>query len=130
MLTKTQNYTDLPFFISSNPFTRDISMINGIASIRQSLKNIVMCNNGERSFDYLFGCSLYSALFENFTYEMMIDVQSKIANNISVYEPRVGINDIRVLNNETEGAISIVIDFHIPEINKNDIIQINLTRTR
>lgn len=130
MISKTLNYTDLPFFISSNPFTKDLNMIHGIAAIRQSIKNIVMCNNGERAFDYQFGCSLYYSLFENFTYEMMISVQSKIASNITIYEPRVRINDIKIIDNTKQNAISIKIEFHIPDINKNDVIEINLTRTR
>jgi phage baseplate assembly protein W len=69
-------------------------------------------------------------LFDNFTYELMMDIQSRIANNIRIYEPRVGLSDVRVLDNPSENAVSIIIDFYIPDLNQNDIIQINLARTR
>jgi phage baseplate assembly protein W len=130
MLTKKQNYSDLPFFISPNAFTRDINMVNGIAAIRQSVKNIVLTNNGERAFEFAFGSTLYGAIFDNFTYELMMDIQSRIANNIRLYEPRVALNDVRVLDNPSENAITVIIDFYIPDLNQNDIIQINLARTR
>jgi len=35
-----------------------------------------------------------------------------------------------VLDNPSENAVSIIIDFYIPDLNQNDIIQINLARTR
>jgi phage baseplate assembly protein W len=130
MLTKSQNYSDLPFFIAPNPFTRDINKVNGLSAIRQSIKNIVLTNNGERPFEFSFGSSLYGILFDNFTYELMMDIQSRIANNIRIYEPRVGLSDVRVLDNPSENAVSIIIDFYIPDLNQNDIIQINLARTR
>lgn len=130
MLTKKQNYTDLPFFVSPNPFTSDINTVNSIAAIRQSVKNIVLTNNGERPFQFDFGSTLYGIVFDNFTYELMLDIQSRIANNLRLFEPRVGVNDVRVLDNPSQNSITVIIDFYIPSLGHNDIIQINLARTR
>ena len=130
MLTKNQYYSDLPFFISPNAFTNDMNIVSGLAAIRQSVKNIVLTNNGERAFEFPFGSSLYGTIFDNFTYELMMDIQSRIANNIRIYEPRVALNDIRVLDNPKENAITVIIDFYVSDLKQNDIIQINLVRTR
>lgn len=130
MTQQIQKYKDLPFFMSENPFTGDINTVNGMAAIRQSIKNIVMTNNGERGFNYSFGGNLYTSLFENFQLEMILDIQSKISTNLVSYENRIALNDVRVLDYPEENAISVVIDFYVPELNKNDIIVINLTRNR
>jgi len=130
MLTKNQNYTDIPFFINPNPFTRDISLVNGMAAIRQSIKNIVLTNNGERAFEFYFGSTLYGILFDNFTYELMMDVQSRIGNNIRIYEPRVSLNDIRLIDDSAQNSLTVIIDFYIPDFKQNDIIRISLARTR
>jgi phage baseplate assembly protein W len=130
MIQKKQTYADLPFFMSSNAFTRDINLIRDLSAIRQSIKNIIMTNNGERSFDFAFGGSLYEMLFENYTLEMILDVQSKIATNIKTYEQRVELNDIRILDNPEENSVNIVVDFFVPELAKNDVIIVKLARNR
>lgn len=130
MIQKKQTYADLPFFMSSNAFTRDINLIRDLSAIRQSIKNIIMTNNGERSFDFAFGGSLYEMLFENYTLEMILDVQSKIATNIKTYEQRVELNDVRILDNPEENSVNIVVDFFVPELAKNDVIVVKLARNR
>lgn len=130
MISNVEQYADLPFFMSSNGFTRDINLVRDLSAIRQSLKNLILTNNGERPFDYMFGASLYSLLFENFTLEMLLEVQSRISNNIRTYERRVELNDVRVLDNPKQNAITIVVDFNVPDIGKNDVIEINIARNR
>jgi len=131
MLKKNINYSDIPFFISKNAFTGDFNLTKDLNAIRQSLKNIIMTNNGERSFDYKFGCNLYGYLFENFTTDMVIAAQAIIAGNIQRYEGnRVGINDVKIENVPTENKINIVVDFNIPDAGISDIITVSILRTR
>ena len=90
-----------------------------------------MTNNGERSFDYRFGCNLYGYLFENFTTDMVIAAQAIIVGNIQRYEGnRVGINDVKIENVPTENKINIVVDFNIPDAGISDIITVSILRTR
>ena len=98
MLITTQQYRDLPFFISKNTFTGDLNTINDLSAIRQAIKNIIMTNSGERAFDYNFGRDSYKNLFENITLELIATIQSKIATNLRVYEQRVQLNDVRVVS--------------------------------
>jgi hypothetical protein len=130
MLKKNLQYSDLPFFISKNAFTGDLNMVKDLTAIRQSIKNILMTNNGERGFDFGFGGSLYASLFENYTTELVIDLQSRIANNILTYETRVELNDVRIINNTSDNAITVVVDFSIPNLKMNDVIRIDIARTR
>lgn len=131
MLKKNISYTDIPFFISKNPFTGDLNLTRDLNAIRQSIKNIIMTNNGERSFDFKFGCNIYDYLFENFTIDMIVRAQGVIAGNIQRYEGnRVGINDIKILNNPSANEINIVVDYNIPDAGISDIVRVNIARTR
>jgi phage baseplate assembly protein W len=131
MLIKNLNYTDIPFFISKNGFTNDLNLIKNLSAIRQSIKNIIMTNTGERSFDHKFGCDIYNYLFENFTIDMVVRAQSTIAGNIQRYEGfRVGINDIKIINVPAENKIDIIVDYNIPDAGISDIISVSILRTR
>lgn len=130
MLQTRQTYTDIPFFISRNAFTNDLNKIKDLSAIRQSLKNIILTNAGERFFDNRFGCNITSSLFENYTMEMVVGLQSRIAVNIGTYENRVSINDIRVVNDSENYSINVVVDFSIPDFGIKDTITIPITRDR
>jgi phage baseplate assembly protein W len=131
MLKKNLSYTDIPFFISKNYFTGDLNLVRDLGAIRQSIKNIIMTNAGERSFDFKFGCSIYDFLFENFTVDMVVLAQSTIAGNIQKYEgSRVGINDVKILNVPKENKIDIIVDYNIPDVGISDIISVSILRTR
>jgi len=131
MLKKNISYADIPFFISKNSFTSDLNLTRDLNAIRQSIKNIIMTNNGERGFDYKFGCNIYDYLFENFTIDMIVRAQSTIAGNIQRYEgSRVGINDIKIINNAKANEINIVVDYNIPDAGISDIVSVSILRTR
>jgi hypothetical protein len=89
-----------------------------------------MTNRGERGFDFNLGGSLYATLFENYNIDLVLELQSRIANNIRMYERRVELNDVKILDNTRENAITVVVDFSIPNLNMNDVIRIDIARTR
>jgi phage baseplate assembly protein W len=130
MLRKNITYSDIPFFISKNSFTNDLNLVNDLSAIRQSVKNIIMSDLGDRAFDFDFGSGLYSTIFENLTLEVILFIQTRIANNLRNYEGRVNLNDVIVSENAEENSLQVVVDFSIPDLNINDVITIDLTRTR
>lgn len=130
MLKKSLGFSDIPFFLSKNTFTGDFNIIKETPSIRQALKNIVLTNLRERPFNPGFGASLFEEIFESYNYEMVISMQSKIANNIAIFEPRVIVNDVRVVDELEANYISLIIDFGIKNTAISDSIQVNLVRNR
>jgi len=89
-----------------------------------------MSDLGDRAFDFDFGSGLYSTIFENLTLEVILFIQTRIANNLRNYEGRVNLNDVIVSENAEENSLQVVVDFSIPDLNINDVITIDLTRTR
>lgn len=130
-IVKTQKYKDLPFFITKNSFTNDINTVNDISAIRQSIKNLTLTSRGERPFDYGFGANLQSALFENYNLELVATIQSSIAENLRLYEPRAVLNNIRVYETPNQAnSVNVDIEFTVPDLNISDLITIELSRTR
>jgi len=125
-----QTYSDLPFFITKKPFTNDFNLVKDLNAIRQSIKNLLMTNNGERSFDFLFGGNMESSLFETLNTELILSIQEKIGRSIQSYESRVELNDIKILNYPKENKIDILVDFYVPALNIKDVISISILRTR
>ena len=62
---------------------------------------------------------------------MIVRAQGIIAGNIQRYEGnRVGINDIKIINNPSANEINIVVDYNIPDAGISDILKVNIARTR
>lgn len=130
MLISNQTYSDLPFFITRNSFTNDLNVIRDLSVIRQSLKNIILTNNGERSFNYQFGSGIYNYLFETFTIDLRLELQTKIAMNIRMYEPRVEINDIVITENSGQNTLNVNVIFGVKGTEVVDDLVVTLIRTR
>ena len=56
------SYRDIDFSFTKNSFTNDLNVVEDSRSIRQSIKNILLTFNGERSFNIPFGASLYEMI--------------------------------------------------------------------
>lgn len=80
-------------------------------SIKQSLRNLILTNTGERLFNYNLGGNLNAMLFEQNIEENLARAEFLIRNTIEQYEPRVKLLNLRVSpseTNENEVIISIV----------------------
>jgi len=68
--------------------TGDIFKKLDYAAIKQSVKNIVMTNFGEKPFNTEFGGNIRGLLFENADPDYLEDLEALIASNIELSEPR------------------------------------------
>ncbi len=130
MLRKKQDFRDIPFFVSKNAFTSDLNTIVNLSAIRQSIKNIILTNLGERTFQYNFGCNVYDSLFELMEEDQKIAMQITILSKLQLYEPRIQVNEIYIESYPEENKINIVVNFGIPDIGLLDTINLSIVRTR
>ena len=130
MIINNTDYSDLPFFITKNYFTHDLNLIKKLNCIKQSVKNIIMTNYGERPFNYKFGGNLYDKMFENYSHELLMKVQESIGGNIQKYESRIDILDVRVYPTPKEYKIDIVLTYNIPFLGVDDSLTVTIMRTR
>ena len=107
---RVKDYIDIDMDFGRNPFTKDIMMKKGDASIKQSVKNLVLSRIGERTFQPNIGTEVYNMLFENIMPQTSISLQSTIENVINTYEPRVVLDTVEcVPDHDNHGyAVSII----------------------
>lgn len=127
MLVQKNVYSDLPMFISPNPFTGDISLKKDQTAIQHSVKNIILTAIGERPFDRLFGTDVYNTVFEH---PELVEfyLESSINTSVNANEPRVRFDKITYDVNGKE--ININIEYFILGLDISDRVSITLQRTR
>lgn len=135
MLSPTFTYSDIPFFISANRFTGDLNLVKDLNAIRQSIKNIILTDKGERPFNYPFGTNTFANMFDNFTLQNSLDLQRKIFDNLKLYENRIEVTNIRVSEANTKEpnglyTLNVVIFYNIPIFGVNDVVEVSIMRNR
>ena len=96
-------------------------------AIKVNLINFLLTNPGERPANPNFGGGLRSFIFtkietENLDY-LKQDIQEKILNNF----PNVLLEEVVILQNQDKNAITVKINYSIPNTNINDELELNFT---
>jgi phage baseplate assembly protein W len=129
----TKNYfTDVPFFLSKNTFTSDLSVKKDQNSIRQSVINILLSRLGEKSFDYNFGTIINDLLFENIQSGVQLaQYKVQMQSAFERYEPRISVDRIDITQNTTDPRlIEIELSYIILDFNVRQNVSVSIERTR
>ena len=123
-ITKYQgrNWKALDLNFGINPATKDIRKKAGENALKQSIKNLLMTNRGERLFEpEVFG-GIYQYLFEPLSPFTAISIKDSVTNVINTLEPRVVVREVTVSENSSQDGYDISIDFSI--FNSEDRINV------
>lgn len=123
-------YSDLGKDLTLNPVTNDVSILTNEEAVKESIRNLVFTNRGERLFQPEVGCDVLSQLFENFTQDTIDTVRNMILETLRAYEPRADVLGVDVGGDIDSNELIVTISFLL--INSNDPITLNiiLNRTR
>lgn len=97
-------------------------------AVKQSIKNILLTNRGERLFNPTFGSDLRSILFENFSPQTESQLKEYIEMSVNNYEPRAALIDVVVQAIPDLNAYSATIVFSV--INKAEPITLEFLLDR
>lgn len=122
---KTETYSDFHKDLTLSPVNFDLSRKIDEESIKESLRNIVLTNRGERLFQPNLGCDIRSLLFENFTPDMVITAKDMISNAVKAFEPRVELIGVDIISSVDKNILDIVIVFSV--INKEEPLTLVVT---
>lgn len=93
-------------------------MVSEEADIIQSLNLLIGTLPGERIMRPLYGCDLYSQVFERINAETKSRIKYLIKNAIKRFEHRIILEDIEIkVTKEKEGIIFIVLHYTIIQTN-------------
>lgn len=103
-------------------------MVTNENAIRQSLRNLILTDRGERRMQPNIGGDIRRMLFENYTPQTVITCKQRIENLAKEHEPRAMIREIIITSREDSNAISITIVFST--INRQEPISMEVILER
>lgn len=125
--------------IVASDFFKDLTVIPGkedIArklnenAIKESIKNIILTNKGERPFQPGFGCDLDKLLFDNATPQTFDLIKTVVEESIELYEPRCDLLGVDVLGDIDSNQVYVTILFRLINTDNPVSFQVLLDRTR
>lgn len=112
---------DLSFAMKT---TGDIYKKYDAASVKQSVKNIVLTNHNEKPFLPSFGSSVRDLLFELMNDSTSFLMEQRIKTAIENYEPRAQIININASRGPHDNELSATIVFKV--INSDEEVSLNV----
>ena len=118
---------DLSFSISPKG---NLYKKTSVASVKQSIRKLLLTNRGDIPFQPLLGADLNRLLFELSTDLDEDDIETLVTQVIRRYEPRVGKLEVKVDMNEDQYALTIYIVFQIVENLRTETMEVSIARVR
>ena len=125
---KQETFSDFLNNFDKNPATSTLAKIVNEESIKQSLRNLILTNVGERLFQPLVGSNVSRSLFEPADAVTADSLIYYIKNCIKQNEPRVLLNDVFVFPNSDGNSFLVTIVFSV--INNTAPISLDLILRR
>lgn len=123
-------YSDFFKDLTPNPLTNDVSVKFDEDSVKESIKNLILTDKGERLMQPLIGGSIRSMLFESNTPAVIKMVQEQVRETIEEYEPRAQLIDVVVKSSIDDNRIEITVYFYVINIEQPISFTVFLERTR
>lgn len=114
--------------LTLNPVTLDIARKTNEEAVKESIKNLILTDKGERPFQPELGSDIRKMLFENISPSTEITMKEVITDTLETYEPRANIVQVDVQANEDQNSVKITIVFNV--INSEDDIIFTTTLSR
>ena len=122
---KVETYADFHKDLTLSPVNFDLSRKIDEDSIKESIRNIVMTNRGERLFQPNLGCDIRGMLFENFTPDMVVTAKEMISNAIKSFEPRAELIGVDIITSIDTNNLDVIIVYSI--INRQEPLTLVIT---
>jgi phage baseplate assembly protein W len=121
-------YSDLFTNLDINPVSKDVAKKNNENAIRQSIRNLLLTDTGERPFQPRLGGNIKAMLFSNMTPQTVISVREQIRETILEHEPRANLIDVVVNPDFGNNAVNVTVVFNV--INRQEPVTLDVIITR
>ena len=112
-LRRSRRFDDLLISMKKNAFTDDVSVVKNDNAIKQSIKNLVLTNPGEKHFQPNVGSRVFNLLFEPLDAFTADAVKDEVINTINQYEPRVELTKVDVTAIPEGNKLNITLEYRI-----------------
>jgi len=124
----TEQYTDIDLSFKINPLTKDIRALSDGDSIKQALKVLLLTNYSERPFRPTVAGNVNRLLFEQYDQLTELSLRNDIIETIENHEPRVLLNDVKVVYNDL--SVDITVKYSLQNDNSLQTINMMIQRIR
>ena len=107
-------YSDLRKDMLLSPVNSDVSRYTDEDSVKESIKNLLLTDTGERLFNPSLGSNIRRMLFENILYpETRYIIKESIGTAITNFEPRAILQAVTALPDYDRNAYEVKIEFYV-----------------
>lgn len=130
VLSRRVLFSDFHKTLAVNPFSKDLAAKKDEEAVKESIKNLILTDKGERLMQPYLGGNIRALLFENITPAVTKMIQEQIRTTIETYEPRASLIDVNVLSSIDENKVEVGIYFYINNVVEPIALSVFLERTR
>jgi phage baseplate assembly protein W len=123
-------YKDFDFSFNPHPVSGDLRTKTDLEAVKQSVKNILLTNFGERGFTPIFGGGLNNLLFEPLDQIIRIELDKTIRAAIRNFEPRIDIIDLTIKEDVNNNSLEVTLKFNMINALDPQTINVILKRIR
>ena len=111
--TQVKSYKDLDLDFGRNVVTNDVNKLTGVEAVKRSVRNLIQTNHFERPFHPELGGNVRALLFEPLNMFTAMNIQKKIAEVLTNFEPRAQIIQIQASPNLDTNSYFVSINFKV-----------------
>jgi len=123
-------YSDFDKDLIQHPVSGDVSRKLNEESIKESIRNLILTDRGERLFQPEIGSDIRAMLFENIDSNTLDTIRTMIYNTIESYEPRCQLLGVDVGGRTDGNELKVSITFAVQNIEQPTTLTVLLNRVR
>lgn len=127
---KRELYSDFHKDLTVNPISLDLATKKNEESVKESLRNLILTDRGERLMQPNIGSDVRASLFENATPVTLKILEERVRDVINNYEPRVSIIDVDVTSLYDDNRVRVTIYFYVKNREEPLSVDVFIERVR
>lgn len=113
VVPKSRGFRDLITSFTVHPSTRDVSSVKNQEAIKQSVKNLILTQPGEKFYNPDFGSRVSQLLFEPLDPFTVTELEEDIINTIRQYDDRIIVENVNVDPDYDQYYLQVDIEYTI-----------------
>ncbi|MBT4994851.1 MAG: hypothetical protein HOM88_00090 [Hellea sp.] len=127
---KISLYQDFKKDLELSPISSDITLNKDDEAVKESIRNLILTDRGERLMQPNLGGNIRAMLFENLTPATVRLMEEQVRSTVELYEPRAELIDVTVSANLDSNEVAITIEFYVTNDEQPVSLSVFLERTR
>ena len=123
-------YSDFRKDLAKSPVSNDIALLKDEDSVKESIKNLILTDPGERLMQPFIGGGIRALLFENITPAVIKIIEDRVRTTVEIYEPRAELMDVTVSSNIDDNQVGVTVRFYVQSQQQPIVLNVILERIR